>query len=78
MFESLISAEEMRMSEDLGDFFRIKPDNRDLNYSKFFELGDQTVSELSDYNSNNTTQLQTEELVKLLEKQEFVKNFFKG
>ena len=67
----------MRMSEDLGDFFRIRPDNRDLNYSKYFEVGDETVSGLSDYNSNNTIQLQTKELVKLLEKQQFVKNFFK-
>ena len=53
-YETLLSREEMVISKDLGDFFRIPPDNRDLNYSSYFEVGETKLSETEDYNSDNS------------------------
>ena len=74
LYESLISSEEMMMTEDLGDFFRIKPDNRDLNYSKYYDNGNKELAGLSEYNSDNTERLDVGSLVKLLRKEGFDKN----
>ena len=71
LYESLISSEEMMMTEDLGDFFRIKPDNRDLNYSKYYDDGNKELEGLSEYNSDNTERLDIVSLVKLLRKEGF-------
>jgi len=71
LYESLISSEEMLMTEDLGDFFRIKPDNRDLNYSKYYDDGNKELEGLSEYNSDNTERLDIVSLVKLLRKEGF-------
>lgn len=60
LYETLCTREEMAKAEDMGDFFRIPADNRDLNYSKFFADGDHKTSSLEDYNSHNTDRLDIE------------------
>lgn len=66
LFESLLSREEMVAAEDLGGYYRVPPDLRDLNYSKFFDRGEVLISEAIEYNSHNTTRLNTENMKKLL------------
>jgi UDP-N-acetylglucosamine 4,6-dehydratase/5-epimerase len=53
-YETLLSREEMVIATDLGDFFRVPPDNRDLNYSSYFDVGEKRISESEDYNSDNS------------------------
>jgi len=65
-FESLLTREEMAKAEDMGDYFRIPADNRDLNYGKYFSEGKEALNTLTDYTSDNTTQLNIEETKKLL------------
>lgn len=77
-FEALLSREEMAMAEDLGDYFRIPPDLRDLNYGKYMEQGEISISEAKDYNSENTTQLDVEGMKKLLMKLPFIKSMVSG
>jgi UDP-glucose 4-epimerase len=73
MYESLCGREEMSKAEDLGDFFRIPADLRDLNYTKYFQTdGPRLVDD--EYNSNNTKQLNIEELKKILLQLEYVQN----
>ena len=67
MHETLLSKEERIISEDLGDYFRVPSDNRDLNYDKYYSKGSTKV-DLSEYNSSNTRQLEKIELKKLLAK----------
>lgn len=57
LYETLASAQELATSEDLGDYYRIIMDNRDLNYKPYFSEGDKTTSSLEDYHSHNTEQL---------------------
>ena len=60
LYEALLSREEMACAEDLGEYFRVPPDARDLNYAKFVEQGEQRLTESlhgEDYNSHNTTRL---------------------
>ena len=57
LFEALLSREEMVAAEDLGGYFRVPPDSRDLNYGKFIDHGEQKISESLDYNSHNTSRL---------------------
>jgi len=66
LYESLLSREEMSAADDLGDFYRVPPDLRDLNYSKYIEIGDRKIEESSDFNSHNTSQLDKKSLKKLL------------
>ncbi|WP_341747675.1 polysaccharide biosynthesis protein [Candidatus Tisiphia endosymbiont of Dascillus cervinus] len=73
IYESLISCEEMVKAEDLGNYYRIPADNRDLNYSKFFVEGDLNVATLSDYTSGNTERLNIEQVKKLLLTLDFIK-----
>lgn len=68
LYETLLSKEELLNSEDLGDYFRIKADNRDLNYDKFFSEGNQIIPTLDDYHSHNTNKLSEAELINLLNK----------
>ena len=68
----LCSREEMFVAEDQGSYFRIPSDNRDLNYSKFENIGDVNLSSLDDYNSYNTHQLDTKKMIKLLHKLDFI------
>jgi UDP-glucose 4-epimerase len=68
LFEVLLSREEMVASKDLGDFYRIPPDLRDLNYEKFVEEGEVSISDATDYNSHNTSRLNVREMQALLRK----------
>jgi UDP-glucose 4-epimerase len=68
LYETLLTREEMIRSDDLGNYFRVPADNRDLNYNKFFSAGETTISRGEDYNSHNTTILNVDQVVeKLLE-----------
>jgi len=73
LFESLLSREEMIRAKNMGRFFCIPSDNRDLNYSKYFTKGQKTISKFEDYTSHNTKQLDNNELKKLIMSLEFVK-----
>ena len=65
MYETLVTKEEMMKSEDLGDYYKISADNRDLNYDKYFSKGD-NIKVSEEYNSDNTKRLSVEEMKKLL------------
>jgi len=73
LYESLISREEMAKSEDMGRYYRIKADNRDLNYRKYFVEGEEKISQLDDYTSHNTTRLTVPEVKSLVSELEYVK-----
>ncbi|MFZ7102551.1 MAG: polysaccharide biosynthesis protein [Peptococcaceae bacterium] len=66
LYETLLAREEMAIAEDLGDYYRIPADNRDLNYDKYFCCGKNMAEDLNDYNSHNTRRLQYEELKNML------------
>jgi UDP-glucose 4-epimerase len=72
LYESLVSREEMSRADDLGGFYRIPADARDLNYSKFFTDGEVSISQAEDYTSHNTHRLGLEEVVELLRKLDYV------
>jgi len=73
LYETLVNREEMAKAVDMGDYFRIPADNRDLNYGKFFTEGESKVSEVEDYTSHNTTRLDVEGTKKLLLKLEMIR-----
>lgn len=73
LYESLVSREEMAKAEDMGRYFRIPADNRDLNYKKYFFEGEQTISSLEDYTSHNTERLDVDGIKKLLLKLDYIK-----
>jgi UDP-N-acetylglucosamine 4,6-dehydratase len=73
LYESLISREEMAHATDLGDYYRIPADNRDLNYAKFFTEGEKEIATLDDYTSHNTRRLDVEQVVQLLLKLDYIK-----
>ncbi|WP_076792561.1 polysaccharide biosynthesis protein [Chlorobium sp. KB01] len=73
LYESLVSREEMARSEDLGDYFRIPADSRDLNYAKYFVSGETAISEIDDYTSHNTRRLNIDEVKQLLLAQELIR-----
>ncbi|MDB4505885.1 polysaccharide biosynthesis protein [Saprospiraceae bacterium] len=66
LYETLVNREEMAKAEDLGDYFRVPADNRDLNYENFFSKGEEDVSKIDDYHSHNTERLDVEATKKLL------------
>ncbi len=66
LYETLLTKEEYLVAEDLGDYYRIPADKRDLNYNKYFVEGDQELSQEEDYNSHNTTRLDVEGVKKAL------------
>ena len=66
MHETLVSKDELVRSEDMGDYLRVKMDGRDLNYEKYLSEGEQKLSQLQDYNSQNATRLTIEEIEELL------------
>ena len=78
LYEALLSREEMVAGEDLGDYYRIPPDLRDLNYGKFVEQGEVKISASTDYNSHNTTRLDVDGMQKLLLKLPFIQALVKG
>ncbi len=73
LYETLVTREEMAKAIDMGNYYRIPCDNRDLNYDKFFTEGDQEISEIEDYHSHNTTRLDVEGMKQLLLKLRFIK-----
>lgn len=73
LFESLVSREEMARAEDLGGYFRIPSDSRDLNYGKYFVEGEIEVSEIEDYTSHNTNRLDIEGVKNTLLKLEIIR-----
>jgi len=78
LFEALLSREEMARAENLGDYFRIPPDLRDLNYGKYMDHGETKISESVDYNSENTSQLDIEGMVNLLKELPFIRSLIAG
>jgi UDP-N-acetylglucosamine 4,6-dehydratase/5-epimerase len=78
LYEVLLSREEMAAAEDLGKYYRVPPDLRDLNYYKFLDYGEVKISEATDYNSHNTEQLGTETMQTLLMKLRFMRGITKG
>lgn len=78
LFETLCTREEMAKAIDLGDFYRVPADNRDLNYGSFFTEGDIKMSDLEDYNSHNTQRLNVEEIKKKLITIDYVQDELKA
>ncbi|WP_201189581.1 polysaccharide biosynthesis protein [Pseudomonas fluorescens] len=78
LYEALLSREEMACAEDMGDYFRVPPDLRDLNYSKFVEQGEEKISTMEDYNSHNTERLDVEGMQNLLLKLDFMRAIQRG
>jgi UDP-glucose 4-epimerase len=78
LYEALLSREEMACAEDMGDYFRVPPDLRDLNYSKFVEQGEEKISHTEDYNSHNTQRLDIEGMQGLLLKLDFMRAIKRG
>lgn len=78
LFEVLLSREEMVAAEDLGNYFRVPPDLRDLNYGKFVEQGEVKISEAVEYNSHNTTRLEVPGMQELLMKLGFIQAIVSG
>ncbi|WP_213522275.1 polysaccharide biosynthesis protein [Nonlabens sp.] len=66
LYETLCTREEMIKAEDMGDFYRIPADNRNLNYEQYFSEGEEAISAIEDYNSHNTEQQGVEGMKKLL------------
>jgi len=73
LYESLISREEMAHAEDMGQYYRIPVDNRDLNYAKYFSQGEELISGLEDYTSHNTRRLNVDQVVDLLKQLNYIK-----
>lgn len=78
LYEALLSREEMVAAQDLGGYYRVPPDLRDLNYGKFVEQGEIRISEAVDYNSHNTTRLDVEGMKALLIKLSFMQAITRG
>lgn len=78
MYETLLTNEECARAEDLGNYFRVPADARDLNYGKYFEEGNAARSTLSEFNSNNTELLNVEQVKERLLKLSYIKNELAG
>jgi UDP-glucose 4-epimerase len=74
LYESLISREEMARSEDLGGYYRIPADSRDLNYNKYFVEGEPEISQIDDYTSHNTRRLDVREVMETLTKLDLIRD----
>jgi UDP-glucose 4-epimerase len=77
LYESLISREEMARADDLGEYYRIPADSRDLNYKKFFVEGNSKLSKMEDYTSHNTKRLNVNEIQEKLKKLGMIKDLIK-
>ena len=81
LYEALLSREEMACAEDMGDYFRVPPDGRDLNYGKFVDQGEARLTQTAhgeDYNSHNTARLDVEGMTQLLLKLEGMQRIARG
>lgn len=74
LYESLLSKEEYVTAQDLGDYYKVGADNRDLNYAKYFDKGAPEINLDTEYNSHNTHRLSDEELLVLLKSLSYIKN----
>ena len=77
-YESLLSREEMVCAIDMGDYYRIPPDLRDLNYAKYVDVGEERITNSKGYNSDNTTRLDVKSMKLLLNKLRFIQAASKG
>ena len=77
LYETLLSREEMARVDDKGKFFRIPPDNRGLDYDKYFIKGKEILSESLEYTSHNTKRLNVNEIIKILLDLDFIKEALK-
>ena len=73
LYESLIAREEMAKAKDMGKYYRIPADNRDLNYAQFFSEGEESISRQEDYTSHNTERLNVAQVKSLLLKLDYIK-----
>lgn len=78
LFEVLLSREEMAAAHDLGAYYRVPPDLRDLNYGKFVDQGELQISEATEYNSHNTHRFDVDEMQALLKKLRFIEAMLRG
>lgn len=78
LYEVLLSREEMVSAEDLGEYYRIPPDLRDLNYGKYVDQGEKAISRAEDYNSHNTERLDVAGMKQLLLKLDFIRAIREG
>ncbi|WP_408098763.1 polysaccharide biosynthesis protein [Peredibacter sp. HCB2-198] len=78
LYETLLTREEMVSSQDMGNYYRVSPDMRDLNYSKYVDSGDKKINQVEDYNSHNTERLDVEGMKKLLLKLDFIQAIMRG
>ena len=78
LYETLLSREEMACADDLGDYYRVPPDGRDLNYAKFVEQGEERINHAEDYNSHNTQRLDVAGMKALLLKLSFMQRIARG
>ena len=78
MYETLLTKEECAKAEDMGDFYRVPADNRDLNYDKFFKEGDTKRVTIDEFNSNNTRRLNLEETKAKIASLEYIQNELNG
>jgi len=76
LYETLVTREEMANAEDMGDYYRIPCDARDLNYDKYFVEGNEEISKIEDYHSHNTSRLDLENMKNLLLKLDFIREDF--
>jgi UDP-glucose 4-epimerase len=74
LYESLLSREEMAKAENMGRYYRVPMDDRDLNYNKFFVEGETRVSDIEDYTSHNTIRLNVSQIKEMLLKLKFMRN----
>lgn len=81
LYEALLSREEMACAQDMGDYYRVPPDGRDLNYAKFVEQGEERLTQTAhgeDYNSHNTVRLDVDGMIRLLLKLDFMQRIACG
>jgi UDP-N-acetylglucosamine 4,6-dehydratase len=81
LYEALLGREEMACAEDLGSYYRVPPDGRDLNYAKFVDKGERRLTQSThgeDYNSHNTTRLDVAGMKTLLLKLDFMQRIVRG
>ena len=78
LYETLLTREELAKAEDMGGYYRIVPDERDLNYGKYFTEGEEQISNFEDYNSHNTQRLTVPEIKEKLLQLEFIQQELRG
>jgi UDP-glucose 4-epimerase len=78
LYETLLTREEMVSTVDMNDYYRIKADARDLNYTSYLDDGEEVITQASEYNSHNTRQLGIDELVHLIKNLEETKQYYKN